>query len=432
MAFKVVACTAIVLIALTIIIWKLIEGKPRPQNSGDNNVNLSTANIYLPNICTTIEEAYNKELYVSNYIGRLKLDQTSADVRLVHAHWSSGAHKIVLAAYSETFEQIFIRESESDAQKGRITEFEIPDRDADSFVALLEFIYEQKVPTANFIVLKNLLFVAERYQVHTLKCLLEQKLQSDLSISNVGNVLLASIVANATFLRNAASHFLLENLTPVLKTDTWKKVSQDNPSIYGTALESSATYSKNSSTCLIQCASGGWDSATIINRLKRFFITERFANAELIVPNQRTFKVNRAILAEQSDVWREKFRVDESSTSITLPLHTDAYALKEFLIYMYSGWVAQLNVITNNLLIIASEYEMLPLKNATETIISTRLDVSNVAEYFPIADQAQSARLKKQLVEFFFENRIDIVKTDGWKKMKETHLEILSKIIFDL
>lgn len=408
-----IVCAVIVLFPIAIyIIFKLGEGKLIPQNC-----NIPAEE--LQNICSSIEEPYNKEFYIKNYIERMKLNQDSCDVNLKHAKWSVRAHKIILAAHSETFEHIFTNESE----------FSIPDQDFESFPALLEFIYERKVPDADFIILKNLLFVAERYQVQTLKCLLEKQLQSNLNVSNVGNLLAASIVANATFLKIAASHFLMDNLTPVSKTDTWKRVSRNNPSIYITAVETSAAYSKNATKCQIECAADGFDSAIIINRLKRFFITERFADAELILPDRRTFKVNRAILIEQSDVWFRKFHANEPDKNIELPFYADWYTMKEFSIYMYSGWVSQLDVITNNLLLTANEYEMEPLKNVTETIISSRLNVSNFVEYLSISQQAQSERLLKELVEYFFEHWKEVSKTDGWKEMKKNHPEVLNKIL---
>lgn len=421
MGAVVLICVFVVILPIAVyIIIKLGQGKPIPQNAGDTILNFTTDS--LPNICSSTEEPYNDELFIMNYIERMKLNQDSCDVHLVHPVWSVRAHKIILAAHSETFERLLTN----------VSEFQIPNQDFQSFPALLEFIYDRKVPKANFIDLKNLLFVAERYQVNTLKCLLEKQLQSNLNVSNVGNLLTASIVANATYLTIAASQFLMDNLTPVSKTDTWKKVSADNPSIYQTAVETTAAHPKNVTNCHIECTSDGFASATIINRLKRFFITERFANAEIVLPNRRTFKVNRAILVEQSDVWRGKFYVNEPATSIALPFYTDSYTMKEFLIYMYSGWVAQLHTITNNLLLIANEYEMHPLKNATETIISRRLNVSNFVEYLAIAEQAQSQRLIKEFREYFFDHRKEVMNSDGWIKMKETQPELLAKVLLEL
>lgn len=424
----VLVCILLVLLPIIIyVIFKLGEGKPIPQDTDSNKVNSSFI-LNLPNICSSIDEPYNHEYYVENYIDHLKWNEThaqdSCDVHLVNARWSTRAHKIILAAHSEVFERLLLNESK----------FVIPDRDVESFPALLQFIYERKVPNTSelsFTALKNLLFVAERYQVQSLKCLLEKQLQSNLSVDNVGNWLVASIVANATYLKIAASQFLMDNLTPVSKTDTWKKVSNNNPSVYITAVETTAAYPKNITKCQIECASDGFDSAGVINRLKRFFITERFADVELNLPNRRTFKVNRAILAQQSDEWLNKFRANEPDTKIELPFYTDAYTMKEFLIYMYSGWVSQLHVITNNLLLVANEYNMRPLKEATETIILSRLNVSNVIEYLAIGQQAQSTRLMKELAEFFFEHRKEVIKTDGWIRMKETHPEVLSKILLD-
>lgn len=421
MGAKVIICALLVIVPILIfVIIKLGSGHPIPQPSGDIKVKQNQVSDLLTNICSSIEEPYNKEFYISNHIDRLQLNQESCDVHLVHPLWSVRAHKVILAAHSETFEHEF--------KVNAASEFSIPERDYESFPALLEFIYERKIPDGNFVALKNLLIVAERYQVQTLKCLLEQRLQSNLNITNVGNTLAASIVANATYLRIAASLFLMDNLTPVTKTETWKKVSRDNPSIYMTAVETAAEHTTNSTKCQIECVSDGFDSANIINRLKRFFITEQFTDAELFLTN-RTFKVNRGILIEQSDVWRGKFRISEPATSIALPFYTDPYTMKEFLIYMYSGWVSQLHLITNNLLLIANEYGMEPLKNATETIILSRLNESNIAEYIMIAQQAQSTRLMKELAEYFFEHRKEVQKTEGWIQLKETQPEVLSKIL---
>lgn len=416
----VIICLLIVLLPMVIyILYKLCQGTPVPQPDGDIVIKLNKVTDSRTNICSSLEEPYNRDLYIGNNIDRLKLNQDSCDVHLVHPKWSVHAHKIILAAHSETFEKLL----ES------ATEYTIPDRDYESFPALLEFIYDRKIPDANFVTLKDLLIVAERYQVLALKCLLEQRLQSNLNISNVGNALAASIVANATYLKIASSIFLMDNLQPVSKTDTWKKVSRDIPSIYSIAVETAAEHSSNSTKCHIECASGGFDSANIINRLKRFFITEKFTTDNLVLLPDRRWRVNRAILVEQSDVWMGEFRKIGQAEFVTLPPYTDAYTMKEFLIYMYSGWVAQLHVITNNLLLIANEYQMEALKNATETILLSRLNVTNVAEYLMIAQQAQSLRMMKDLAEYFFEHRKEIQKTDSWIKLKAAHPEVLSKIL---
>lgn len=413
----IICCLLVVFIpGFIFVIWKLAQGRPIPQPS-DTGMKLLAAEPELPNVCSSIDEPTSQS-YVENNIKQLKLNQGSCDVRLVHGDWSVRAHKIILAAHSEVFEQLLTN----------VSTYAIPDRDFgtnnDGFPALLDFIYERKMPESNFVILKNLLIIAERYEVVALKCLLEKQLQLILDQSNVGNILATSMVANATYLKIAASQFLMDNLTPVSKTDTWRKVSRDNPSISSTAIETAAVYPKNTTKCHIECPSSDFNSAMIISRLKRFFIVEKFVDANLIVSNG-TFKVNRAILVEQSDIWRGTLK----QTSIELPFYTDPFSMKEFLIYMYSGWVPQLEVNTNSLLLLANEYEMRPLKNATETIIASRLNLSTFVGYLSLVDQAQSERLKKEMSDYFYEHRQEISQTDDWINMKQTQPEVLARIL---
>lgn len=414
---------AISILVIFIVIKILGSGKAIPQPKEVENLKSIMKD---DNICKSSDEIYIEEFLIRNNIELLGLNQDSCDILVLCKNGQVKAHKVILAAYSEVFERMIQNASNVENQ---LTKIELTDIDIDVLWPMLKFIYDGKFPKVN-INYNDLLLSAEHYEISALKCELEKLLESQINNENVGDLLVTAEQANAKFLKFAASKYLMTHLADIRKTSAYKNVASRYPGLITTAIDVLGNLPENS-TCEIECHSLNKTSPLIVRRLKRFMITEHFTDAEIKFGNQ-TFKVNRAILIEQSNEWQKLFR-DNTNKIYLEPTENDVtistIVMKEFLIYMYSGWVQQLNSIAEQLLMIANKFQMFALKAACENVIYDKLNTNNAAELLVIADKASSRLLSRKIVDFILKNKNAVVGTAGWNKLKTSHSHILHEII---
>lgn len=92
------------------------------------------------------------------------------------------AHKHVLAAESEVFEEMFFGE----ITENEISKIEIVDVDFEIFGEFIKYFYSGKVNNLDNIV-ERMILVAEEYKVPKLKTLCENRLVKKINMENVGD-----------------------------------------------------------------------------------------------------------------------------------------------------------------------------------------------------------------------------------------------------
>lgn len=394
----------ILLFAIIFIIIKIIISRSSPVVS--DTVNL----------CISQNDTINSDFIVSNYLDRLEANHNSCDAQIITENNSNRVHSVLISAYSEYFEKIFI--------ENQLTA-ELPASFSESVKDFIHFVYDDgKLPseTENK---KQLLRFAEIYNVPSMKCSLEKLLRVEITNENALELMKLSNETNSKFLSLAVSYYIVDHIDVLAKQ---KRSRPDLVDCFSLAIDLDKRDEHQKFVCDIKCSNVGLNSPQIINRLKRSFLIEQFTNAELIMTNH-SFKINKNILIDQSDVWREAFT---GRNVVELPYVADFYTVKQFLIYMYSSWLPELNINTEKIFTIANQFGMHPLKSACEDLFLNRLNVENAADILLLSSRVESIRLKTEALNYFFANLIDIKKTKGWKELKENNPEAVTKILINI
>lgn len=414
-----IICGIIVVLTIIVILIIMFNG------SGDSESELAMKSI---NICRQKEEHPIRDYIVDNYLNDLRLNDNYTDITIVSKNLELRAHKVILAAHSKYFDLMFWSKNQSDR-------FEIPDHIANDKAILhaLQFIYSSALPSELFDnenEYGDLLLAANEFQMDSLKCEMSKRLSIRINVKNVAQIVAVSEKSDAKFLLNVASYYLLEHFDEVRRTSEWKTVAKNNKNILTNAIDFHGKLSKNSK-CDIECEIATPSTPSISANLRRFFITQRFADAEIHMNykiDNKVFRVNRAILIAQSPLFREQFAVSPESIEIS---DTRSAVMEEFLIYMYSGWPSQLKKFAEGLLYLSNQYEMQPLKNTCEDVLIDELNIQNAGKIVEIANKANSTRLSSIVLDFIVANRKDIVATKAWAELKEKDPQLLTKLFFN-
>lgn len=149
-------------------------------------------------------------------LGKLLEDKLFSDVTLVVNGGELRAHKNVLAARSPVFASLF--RNQQDVEPTRLT---IPDVDYDVMRELLRFIYTGQGSNLGAVA-KDLLCVADVYELNRLKAMCEEALCSDLSVGNVVDMLIFANDHKTEQLKAETIAWIVDNAGDVFKTDRWR------------------------------------------------------------------------------------------------------------------------------------------------------------------------------------------------------------------
>lgn len=385
----------------------------------------------LDNVCIK-QNKFNKEFLIENKFDKLKLGDNYTDVELIAQSVVFRAHKLILAAHSKYLATMLYTYSQSlnDSDPDSILQFEMTQVDHSTLSTILEFFYGKSLPLAIF---ENendytqLLKTSDEFQLDGLKCEVSKHLSKKLNKKNVAKLILLAEQADAPFLMNVASTYLLDHLSEVRSTAEWKLAVKSNGHILANAIDFHGKLPENT-TCVIECEPVTLRSKPIVDNLRRFFTIEYFANVKISVSNgndePHVFRVNKAVLAGQSAKFQEQF---QNSTSIELN-DVNGAAMREFLMYMYSGWIISLEHHAKELLYLSHMYQMQALRDKCEDLIIDQLSVANATNILDMLSRFESERLSQAVLDFILKNRREIVKTADWIKLKKNKPELLNKI----
>lgn len=388
------------------------------------------------NICHQMEERSHMDFVIQNNLNDLHLNDNYTDIEVTSQNITLRAHKVILAAYSKYLDSMIFTQNQSTKNRtnDEVSSLEISFIDIKSLDHLLNFMYSGALPNELFNdenEYGNLMKAANELQMDWLKCEMSKRLSVRLNTKNAAFLAVLAEESDAHFLMILASNYLLENFNDVKKTHEWQTVANNHRNVLANAIDFHGKLPSNS-VCDIECQPLTVASPSIFQRLRRFFITQRFADAEIHIntgEDGKVFYVNRAILVAQSPIFQQQFAASPNEISIN---NTSSAVMEEFLIYMYSGWPSQLKKFTEGLLYLSETYEMKALKNACEDIFIDELSVMNAAKIAEIADNANSKRLLTEILDFILKNRKEVVTTKAWTELKNKNPQLLTKIFTNL
>ena len=172
-------------------------------------------------------------------------------------------------------------------------------------------------------------------------------------------------------------------------------------------------------------------------RMKLMYEKKLFTDIQIEV-GEKTFDAHRAVLASYSDVFEKMFEINmkEKEEKRVVISDIDAEVMSDLLSFMYTGSAPNMKVHTKELLLAADKYNMQDLMGICENELTESLTPANVAEILLVANMIQSeasTSLRESCMHVIKKNMTSVYKSDSWKKLKESSLnlavDIMEKVI---
>lgn len=361
--------------------------------------------------------------YIENNLEHLRLNDTYTDIDIAFNGGVLRAHKIILAAQSEHINKIMWNQS----QNNETQRIDLSFLNGEVTTTILNYLYGGKIEFDNFEFATSVLKAADGLGMESLKCESSRYLSRMISIKSVGSLLVIADQNNSPYLMTNATIYFFENLDKVRFTNEWKAIIKEHKHILANAIDYHGKLPTNG-MCDIKCYPITLRSQPIVDRLVDFFQTGRFADANVGSGKSQSeydFQVNKAVLIGQSHKFREQF--EQNATAIEI-LGFDKRAIREFILYMYSGRVDNLATYSTDLCSLAAIYDMNTLRAACEDKIIENLAVSNAVAAVKTANHLQSRKLSKAVSDFILKHKQDIVKTPAWTDLKNNEPELFANI----
>ncbi|CAN6293486.1 unnamed protein product [Urochloa humidicola] len=184
---------------------------------------------------------------LNQHLGNLFLTKDGADITFQVAGETFKAHRFLLAARSLVFKAELLGGMESTATGGDC--IRIADMLPQVFHTLLHFIYTDQLPEMEeqqeAMMAQHLLEAADRYDMHRLKLICEDKLCRHLDTSTVATTLVLAEQHNCQGLKEACIEFLKspDALEAVMETDGFEHLTKSCPALVKELLSKLATCS---------------------------------------------------------------------------------------------------------------------------------------------------------------------------------------------
>ncbi|KAG7172252.1 roadkill-like [Homarus americanus] len=162
--------------------------------------------------------------------------------------------------------------------------------------------------------------------------------------------------------------------------------------------------------------------------LGSLFESQRFSDVTLSVSG-REFQAHKAILAARSPVFAAMFahEMEERKHNRVEIQDVDHEVLREMLRFIYTGKATNLEKMADDLLAAADKYALERLKVMCEEALCTNLSTENAADVLILADLHSADQLKAQAIEFINTHATDVMETQGWKSMIQSHPHLIAE-----
>ena len=152
----------------------------------------------------------------------LLTDTSFSDVTIKCGDAEFKAHKAILASQSPVFKKML----ESDMKEQRTNVIEIYDVDQAVISDMLAYFYTGRAPHIDTLV-KELLDVADKYELLQLLAMCENKLKSDMNIHNVIELLILADMHNFSRLKIACLSYVYHNSDAVQSSSQWQELKKN-------------------------------------------------------------------------------------------------------------------------------------------------------------------------------------------------------------
>ena len=172
---------------------------------------------------------------------------------------------------------------------------------------------------------------------------------------------------------------------------------------------------------------------SINKKLKLMYDEQLFTDVQIKVGG-KTFKAHRGVLASHSSVFRRMFEVNmrERRERVVEISDVQPAVMSELLAFFYTGSAPNMKTLAKYLLLAADKYNVPDLVSQCDRELKTNLTPSNAAEVLLLASTLQldsSQSLKKSCLNYIKHNSALVYKSDSWKKLKATSLELAVEVM---
>lgn len=150
-------------------------------------------------------------------------DDTFADVTITSQGREFKAHKAVLAAQSPVFKKMF----QANMKEKETNVVEMSDISPTALANLLEFIYTGEAPNLKYLPAKDLLYVANMYELTELSKLCQIKLMEEIQVSDAIEILHLARLYDVKNLKEFCLKFISSNFSAISKTPDWISLSDE-------------------------------------------------------------------------------------------------------------------------------------------------------------------------------------------------------------
>ena len=166
---------------------------------------------------------------LNNFAGQLHDEKEFVDVKIVCNEKTFDGHKAVLSCRSEVFKTI-IRNKSLTEKQAAVMEINENDFNSETMEQVLFYFYHGSVKD-NEMINTDLLRAADKYEVVGLVDICADNLESNLSMENALDVLVAAELTNQKALFESAAKFVKEKPGKKKKTGAYKEMAEKDTKI---------------------------------------------------------------------------------------------------------------------------------------------------------------------------------------------------------
>ncbi|XP_011871171.1 PREDICTED: speckle-type POZ protein-like [Vollenhovia emeryi] len=168
----------------------------------------------------------------------------------------------------------------------------------------------------------------------------------------------------------------------------------------------------------------------LLNNLGLLFEDQQFCDVTFAVRGKE-FQAHKVILAAQSPVFSAMFghEMKERETNRVDITDMDPEVWREMVRFIYTGKVANLKEMANDLLTAADKYGVERLKKMCEWALVKKLNVENATEIFILADLHDAPQLKAHVMDFVVTFAKDVIDTESFQSMANSYPHLTKEIL---
>lgn len=170
--------------------------------------------------------------------------------------------------------------------------------------------------------------------------------------------------------------------------------------------------------------------------MERLFKSGDFADFKIRTEDNVVFPVHRALLASRNKYFAGMLMNDtlEAQQGEVLAMDTTSDAMKELLRFIYTDTVSENSIqnMAEELFMAAEKHQVCRLKQLCERELLSRIDADNAPRLLLLGDIYCSDVMKEEAARFILANREDCLSGSGWREMKASSEQHVTRILEDL